>query len=1121
MTPREASLELARIEAVVRTTGLHIVLWRGASGGLALVALLAVAAWLPYAWLQEAGSPLPMLFAVASMAAAGLAGLIAGRSVSMHRLHAMAEQAERATGLARGELVGALELGAEANLDSPDLARLHRRRVADALSGKGPRVLMPESFVALRRVRSVVLLGLAAAAGALTFGSAAGPSAGTDAATVLIRPWTVSFPPPPPSLRLEPAGGHVLRGEIFPVRVMASGRRRVTLGQAGSGAPAVREELAVAREVAVGVIAPVDDPTRYWAEDDRGAVTDTFLVVPVDPLTITDLQIGLTYPSYLRRPAETIGGPITALTVPVGTGMDIRARMNHAVGGVGLQRFTATGIDTVVLDVTGNVARGVIRASGDARLAWWLQPAGEVPGVKLPPAIHLSVIQDAAPSIAIVYPGEDRMLGIDRSLALVIEARDDNGITGVNLVWWRESAMGLRDPESRIALAEGDAARRLVLRPTIDLDGQGFFPGDEVVYYATATDGNPSTRPVASDTFRVRLSSLEDMRREAARRLETLAEAARSLDEMAGRLADDARDASRRAASGGEEPDGRDIRPNRADFAGTEEARDLLSEARDVESALERMREELADMRRDLASAPLSAPDLRSRLEQLEELYKEILESDLGARIEALEEAMRGLDREQMRRALSDLARDSDTLEERLYRALGLMERVALEQSLKGAVEKVRALAERQERAARSIGFDDEWASVERDLASVVDDLAREVESLSDRLETQQAGESAEKSRRAASDMRSARNDIRSAVQEFEKKLGREAVSRRRSAQTATAASEQLKRAEEELTAASEALSNDWREEALEAVDLAATEALELAKEQQRIVEQLRDGTPLEGLSRSQAALREGLDNLSQALADAGRKTALLDRRSGTAAAEAGEEMDALGQSLAGGAVRRAEAIREGEAVVQALADLAGSLVASRQAMAEANSATGMEEALERLALMGQRQAGINADAGELFLLSRGGQQLDDRLGELAGRQEEIARGLAELAVERAAGELGGRPGDLAAEAEQIARRLADGALDQETMARQERLFRRLLDAGRSLEQDDEDSRKRESTTARVGVILVPEDATGVEAGPRFPYPDESRMHELTSVQRRLVYDYFDRLNAVETGGTP
>ncbi|MCK5449132.1 MAG: hypothetical protein KAJ43_13355, partial [Gemmatimonadetes bacterium] len=97
----------------------------------------------------------------------------------------------------------------------------------------------------------------------------------------------------------------------------------------------------------------------------------------------------------------------------------------------------------------------------------------------------------------------------------------------------------------------------------------------------------------------------------------------------------------------------------------------------------------------------------------------------------------------------------------------------------------------------------------------------------------------------------------------------------------------------------------------------------------------------------------------------------------------------------------------------------------------------------------------------------------------------------------------------------------ADGALDRETLARQERLFRRLLDAGRSLEQDDEDSRKRESTTARVGAILIPEDGTGVEAGPRFPYPDESRMHELTSVQRRLVYDYFDRLNAVETGGTP
>jgi len=1120
VTPREVSLELARIEAIVRTTGRRVALWRGASGGLILVALLAVAAWLPRAWLGESGSALPMLFAALAMVAAGLTGLFAGGSMRTHHRRMMLEQAERAAGLARGELMGALELGGVANLDSPALAGLHRRRVADALSGKGRRALMPESSEVLRRVRGGVAPGLVVALGVLSVGWVARPSSGRAAATILSRPWTVSFPPPPPPLRLAPAGGHVRRGESFPVRVMAVGRRRVTLGHAGFGTPALREDLPVALGLAVGVIDPVDEPTRYWAEDDRGMVTDTFLVVPVDPLTITDLEIVLTYPPYLRRSAETIGGPVRALTVPVGTVMDVRVRTNHSVEGVGFQRFTALGIDTVMLDVTGKVARGEVRASRDARLAWWLRPAGEVPGIKLPPAVDLSVLQDAAPSVSIVYPGEDRVLGIDRSLQLVIEARDDNGISGVNLVRWRESAAGLRDPESRVTLADGDPARRLVLRPTVDLEGRGLVPGDVLVYYATATDANPASRAATSDTFRVRLSSLEEMRREAARRTETLAEAVRSLDEMAGRLAANARDAERRAAGGGEAT-ARRTRPDRADFAGTEEARDLLREARDVESALEGMREELSDMRRGLKSTPLANPDLRARLAELEELYREILESDLGDRIQALEEALRGLGRERIRRTLSDLAKESATLQQRLDRALGLMERVALEQSLKGAREKARVLAERQERAARSIPSTAEWVNVERDLASAVDSLAREVEGLSDRLQTQQAGEAAEKSREAASAMRSAGDDIRSALQEFGREPGRETASRRRSAQSADSAGEELKQAEESLAAASEALSTDWRAEALEAVDRAATEALDLATEQQRIVDELRGGPAADGISRRQAALREGLDNLSQALAEAGRKTALLDRRSGTAAAEAGEEMDALGQSLAGGAVRRAEAVRQGEAAVQALSDLAGSLVASRQAMAAASSATGMEEALERLGRMGQRQAGVNADAGELLLLSRGGQEVEDRLGELARRQEAIARDLAQLAAEPVAGKLGARPQDLSDEADRIARRLAAGTLDREILARQERLFRRLLDAGRSLEQDDEDPNRRESTTARAGAILVPDADAGVVVGPQYPYPAESRMQQLTSAQRRLVYEYFDRLNESRVGGIP
>lgn len=230
--------------------------------------------------------------------------------------------------------------------------------------------------------------------------------------------------------------------------------------------------------------------------------------------------------------------------------------------------------------------------------------------------------------------------------------------------------------------------------------------------------------------------------------------------------------------------------------------------------------------------------------------------------------------------------------------------------------------------------------------------------------------------------------------------------------------------------------------------------------------------------------------------------------------------MQELGEALGGrdGPPRGARA--ESQALVETLNDLAGRLMASRRAVESAGSATGMQEALDQLARMSQNQAGLNRESGGLMLMQQNGQLMEMALQRLAERQAEIARELEQLARQPEAAELPARPALLATEADEIARDLASGQLDQNTLRRQEQLFRRLLDAGRSLERD-EDPLRRESQAAdlsRVG--SVPDPGTEIEAGPRFPYPDDDALRAASRSDRRLILDYFDRLNAGD-GGTP
>jgi hypothetical protein len=80
-------------------------------------------------------------------------------------------------------------------------------------------------------------------------------------------------------------------------------------------------------------------------------------------------------------------------------------------------------------------------------------------------------------------------------------------------------------------------------------------------------------------------------------------------------------------------------------------------------------------------------------------------------------------------------------------------------------------------------------------------------------------------------------------------------------------------------------------------------------------------------------------------------------------------------------------------------------------------------------------------------------------------------------------------------------------------------LYRRLLDAGRTLSGNEPDeNRERVSRPATGDSVHVPEalkpGATG--AGPKLRYPTWEELMALTPEQRRLVLEYFRRLNAAE-----
>src|SRR5437867_1858375 len=407
-------------------------------------------------------------------------------------------------------------------------------------------------------------------------------------------------------------------------------------------------------------------------------------------------------------------------------------------------------------------------------------------------------------------------------------------------------------------------------------------------------------------------------------------------------------------------------------------------------------------------------------------------------------------------------------------------------------------------RATRRSWPDSAGAARQRTLADRADSLARGIERVATDL---RAGP-----RTPLAAPQQAARDARAAMQ----RAAQAADDARPAAAAAagTDAERQLARVPEALRGQRDSLAREWRGETLAALDRALSETAALAQGQEGVAEALRRGEAGAATRSRQASVEEGTDAVARQIRDAAGKHALVSPQLDAALGYAKRQMAAARSELEEADPNASEAASLAEDALDALNATALALARSRSQVAGGKSGSGFAEAVEQLARLARDQQGLNGLAqGLLPLMGVSGEAMLQRLRALAARQRALAEQLERLQ----AGGASAAAGPLAQEAKELARQLEAGRLDQQTIERQQRLYRRLLDAGRTLSNDEPDETKeRVSRSATGDSVHIPDvlkpGATG--AGPRLRYPTWEELQGLTPEQRRLVLEYFRRLNA-------
>jgi len=1030
------------------------------------------------------------------VASAGAATWVVLRTRREADAPALGRMIESAAGGRAGSIVGVVSPTAGTGPGSSAALLL----AADTRAAAVVSIAAPDVSTALRRttLRRMSYGAGAALTGVLLF-LAGSPASGRAAAFWHpVRTWREAHAP----VRLVVDQRTVRRGGSVTATITVPGAVRATLWTRGRGEPWKPMLLTLDTDGhVVQHLGPIESDLYLRASSGGRRSAEVKIDVAL-PAFLADLGLTARFPSYLGRSDEPLLVGPDVIPLPAGTTV-----LTNGTASVPLASAAWTLESRVEpLRVAGTRIDGRFTpsASGTWRLSALSADGSALEGVA--PELHLLIVADSAPVVTLPVPGRDTTLPISLHQQLVADMRDDHGLTRAYVVSWRVSRTGRVGDVVRESLDVSGVGDRAIVQGRLDAEHRALLPGDTLRLYVEALDNAPTPHSGRSAEIALRLPSMEELRAQAREAARAVANAADSVSAAQRELSDRTRDLAQERSR---DPDGRTAgRPDgRAgsqqngtmSFQSTQRAEEIARDQAAMSQRVQELAQAVEEIARAAKAAGVDDSAFQNRLREVRELLQRALTPELEQRLRELQEALARLDPEATRQALQRLAEAQQELRRELERSQELFKRAALEGELASLAKDAEDLQRRQTEWTKDVAQhpDSAAAAAERDLAAATDSLARGVERAGETVPLKNSQNAARRAQRAMQEAASAASQRNS-----------------RGARTSgQEAADSLAQLPNELRQRRDSLASAWRQETLDALNRALAETAALARRQQEVADALRGGEAGASTRARQAAVEEGTHAIEQEISAAAGRHALVSPQLEAALGYAQNQMKQAREQLEQGDPNPATAAPFAEQALDALNATAHALVRTAERVAGAQSGSGFQEAIEQLARMAQQQQGMNGDAqGLLPMMGMGGDAMMQRVRELANRQRQLAEQLERLQ----AGGDAGAAGALAQEARELARQLEAGRLDRRTIERQERLYRKLLDAGRSLSGEEPDEQKQRTSRSATGdsvhipAALLP-GATGT--GPKIRYPTWDELTGLTPEQRRMVLEYFRRLN--------
>ncbi len=821
---------------------------------------------------------------------------------------------------------------------------------------------------------------------------------------------------------------------------------------------------------------------RYLVRAEDIATSPYNLTVLERPY-VDELVAYLHYPAYTHMGSDTIAEPQYLMAVE-GTRIKL-------VG----KAFYSDSLFVISPEGRKFIRRGggkfsysfVMRESGKLAFA----ATREGLATDCPGDIYLDVVKDEPPSVAILEPVGEFNLPEDMRVTILGYLEDDFGLSAVR---------GLRvfqgdTSEFEIKTYSGNALVDTVLFG-LDLSNLFLLPGDEVEFYLVGID--TKGQKGISQPLVLRVPTLEEIYAEA--------EAASTKGEQA---ASELREKAVELKRKMEEMEQLLKEERSIDWSKKEEVRELVEKQKAALEQMEKMIEELDRMMERIEASPSISPELLEKIQEVRELFEEVMTEEMKESLRKLEEALNRLNPEAIRKALSELKLNQERMMENLERMANLLKRFKEESELMRLSEMAERLAEEQKEIKEQC--ESREGEELRNAAEREEALKEELEQMRKSLEElkQSLSETADS---AFADSLSA---LESELQEL-KNMASEAAQAMRMGQKQSGM-KRMSEVENRLRKMSQSflsmhmnLMAQRRARLIEMLRNVREASLFVSERQEEVLKEWEKLEPRD-IAVREDALRRAVDRAIKQYMDIMKESLLANPRIAAYLGSAKRELEKARSLCENNRVLEAQG--SAHRALQSLNKAMLEMFNCQSCMSSCCSPTGLQEALQTLAQMAQQQASINQRMQSLMPIPTPmPQEVEQKLAQLAARQQAISEALQDLTSKLTEEGLLRALEEAARQAAEIAKKMKEKQVDERLLREQEKLLTRLLEAQRSIRKR-EFTRKRESKPGKEYAAQSPGPLKELKERERLRRALlEARKERLPLRMRRLIEAYFKTL---------